>query len=130
MNRRRKKKNNTEFSKLILHQTMAIFIIQLIAAMVFAWNGKDTSIFVYTIPSTAGIFGATIVFYLNKAKIENVFKGKIEFLKFKLDMLNNSPTEYHVHIASELQKIDESLDSKIDSTMNEAVQEEIKIQNF
>lgn len=128
MSRRRKKK--TEFSKLILHQTMAIFIIQLIAAMVFAWNGKDTSIFVYTIPSTASIFGAAIVFYLNKAKIENVFKGKIEFLKFKLDMLNNSPAEYHVHIASELQKIDESLDSKIDSTMNEAVQEEIKIQNF
>lgn len=127
MNRRRKK---TEFSKLILHQTMAIFIIQLIAAMVFAWNSKDTSIFVYTIPSTAGIFGATIVFYLNKAKIENVFKGKIKFLKFKLDMLNNSPAEYHVHIENELQKIDESLDSKIDSTMNEAIQEEIKIQNY
>lgn len=119
-----------EFSKKILHQTMLIFISQLIAALVFAWNGKDTSIFMYTIPSTAGIFGAAIIFYLNKAKIENVFKGKIDFLKLKMEMLHDSPIEQHEHIESELSKIDECLDSKIDSTMNEAVQEEITIQNY
>lgn len=119
-----------EFSKKILHQTMLIFISQLGAALVFAWNGKDTSIFMYTIPSTAGIFGAAIIFYLNKAKIENVFKGKIDFLKLKMEMLHDSPIEQHEHIESELSKIDECLDSKIDSTMNEAVQEEITIQNY
>lgn len=119
-----------EFSKKILHQTMLIFISQLIAALVFAWNGKDTSIFMYTIPSTAGIFGAAIIFYLNKAKIENVFKGKIDFLKLKMEMLHDSPIEQHEHIESELSKIDECLDSKIDSTMSEAVQEEITIQNY
>lgn len=122
--------NKKEFSKKILHQTMLIFISQLIAALVFAWNGKDTSIFMYTIPSTAGIFGAAIIFYLNKAKIENVFKGKIDFLKLKMEMLHDSPIEQHEHIESELSKIDECLDSKIDSTMNEAVQEEITIQNY
>lgn len=122
--------NKKEFSKKILHQTMLIFISQLIAALVFAWNGKDTSIFMYTIPSTAGIFGAAIIFYLNKAKIENVFKGKIDFLKLKMEMLHDSPIEQHEHIESELSKIDECLNSKIDSTMNEAVQEEITIQNY
>lgn len=122
--------NKKEFSKKILHQTMLIFISQLVASLVFAWNGKDTTIFMYTIPSTAGIFGAAIIFYLNKAKIENVFKGKIDFLKLKMEMLQNSPPEQHDNIESELSKIDECLDSKIDSTMNEAVQEEINIQNY
>lgn len=118
-----------EFSKKILHQTMLIFISQLIAALVFSWNGKDTSVFMYTIPSTAGIFGAAIVFYLNKAKIENVFKGKVDFLKFKLEMMETHP-EHQEDIESILSKIDESLDSKIDSTMNEAVHEDINIQTY
>lgn len=122
--------NKKEFSKKILHQTMLIFISQLIASLIFAWNGKDTSIFMYTIPSTAGIFGAAIIFYLNKAKIENVFKGKIDFLKLKMEMLQNNPYEQHEHIESELSKIDECLNSKIDSTMDEAVQEEITIQTY
>lgn len=119
-----------EFSKKILHQTMFIFISQLIAALFFAWNGKETSIFIYTIPSTAGIFGSAIVFYLNKAKIENVFKGKIDFLKLKMEMLQDSHIEQHEYIESELSKIDECLDSKIDSTMNEVIQEEINIPNY
>lgn len=119
-----------EFSKEILHQTMLIFISQLIAALIFSWSGKDTSIFMYTIPSTAGIFGASIIFYLNKAKIENVFKGKIDFLKLKMDMLQNSPEGQHEQIESELSKIDECLDGKIDSVMNEAVQEDITVQNY
>lgn len=119
-----------EFSKEILHQTMLIFISQLIAALIFSWNEKDTSIFMYTIPSTAGIFGASIIFYLNKAKIENVFKGKIDFLKLKMDMLQDSPEGQHEQIESELSKIDECLDGKIDSVMNEAVQEDITVQNY
>ena len=124
------KMSKKEFSKEILHQTMLIFISQLIAALIFSWSGKDTSIFMYTIPSTAGIFGASIIFYLNKAKIENVFKGKIDFLKLKMDMLQNSPEGQHEQIESELSKIDECLDGKIDSVMNEAVQEDITVQNY
>jgi len=108
---------------------MLIFISQLIAALIFAWESKDTSIFVYTIPSTAGIFGAAIVFYLNKAKIENVFKGKIEFLKLKLDMIEKHP-EKEMYINKEISEIDESLSTKINQTMNEAIQEDIHIQNY
>ena len=121
--------NKKEFSKKILYHTMLIFISQLLAALVFAWCGKDTSIFMYTIPSTAGIFGAAIVFYLNKAKIENVFKGKVDFLKFKLELMENHPGNQE-DIESTLSSIDDCLNSKIDSTMNEAVQEDIRIQNY
>jgi len=97
---------------------------------VFAWQGKDTSVFMYIIPSTGGAYGAAIVFYLNKAKMENVFKGKIAFLETKLNLMMKYPSEHHEEIESEFSKIDAALDSKIDSTMNEAVQEEISIQNF
>lgn len=118
-----------EFSKRILFWTMMIFISQLIASLVFSWYEKDTSIFIYTIPSCGGIFGAAIVFYLNKAKIENVFKGKIEFLKLKLEMTKDYPVNNREEIEQEISSIDSSLDSKINQTMNEAIQEEIKIQN-
>lgn len=124
------RKPKKEYSKKIVFWTGVLFVSQIIAALFFSWNSKDTSIFMYTIPSTAGIFGAAIIFYLNKAKIENVFKGKIDFLKLKMEMLHDSPIEQHEHIESELSKIDECLDSKIDSTMNEAVQEKITIQNY
>lgn len=117
-----------EFSKKILDQTKLIFISQLIAATIFAWFGKDTSIFVYTIPSTGGIYGAAIVFYLNKAKIENCLKGKEEFLKLKLKLMkDHSPDQQH-EIENELLKIDEALTSKVDQTMIEAIQEDITIQ--
>jgi len=119
-----------EFSKKLLNKTMLIFLSQLIAALVFSWEGRDTTVFIYTIPSTGGIFGAAIIFYLNKAKIENVFKGKVEFLKLKLELMKVYPPEQHPEIESELSSVDAALDSKIDQTMNEAIQEEIKIQTY
>lgn len=121
---------NKEFSKKLLCWTRLVFIISLIAACVFAWEGRDVTVFMYIIPSTGGTYGAAIIFYLNKAKMENVFKGKVEFLKLKLQMLQEYPAEQHPDIEAELQSIDETLNSKIDSTMNEAVSEEINIQNF
>lgn len=119
-----------EFSKKILDQTKVIFISQLIAALIFAWLGKDTSIFSYTIPVTGGAFGAAVVFYLNKAKMENVFKGKIEFLKFKLSLLKSTPEEHHEEIESELVNIEEALSNKVNQTIYDAVQEDITIQHY
>lgn len=124
------RKRETEFSKRLLVQTRYIFIASLIAAGVFAWQGRDTSIFMYIIPSTGGAYGAAIVFYLNKAKMENIFKGKIAFLETKLNLLQKYPSEQHTEIENEFSTIDASLDSKIDNTMNEAVQEQININGF
>lgn len=124
------KKKEKEFSKKLLVQTRYIFVISLITACVFAWQGRDTSIFMYIIPCTGGAYSAAIIFYLNKAKMENVFKGKISFLETKLNLLQKYPSEQHEEIESELSKIDEALNSKIDNTMHEVVQEEINIHNF
>ena len=123
------KKKNKEYSKRILFWAMLIFCINLFCSLLFSWYGKDTSIFMYSIPTTGGIFGSAIVFYLNKAKLENVCKGKIQFFKFKMKWLEKHP-EHQIQIENELSNIDSALTSKIDSEMEDAISEEITIQNY
>jgi hypothetical protein len=122
-------KKNKEYSKRILFWAMLIFCINLFCSLLFSWYGKDTSIFMYSIPTTGGIFGSAIVFYLNKAKLENVCKGKIQFFKFKMKWLEKHP-EHQIQIENELSNIDSALTSKIDSEMEAAISEEITIQNY
>ena len=66
-------KKDIETSKLLLIQTRAIFICTLIFAIAFSWMGKPLDIFIYAIPASAGCYIAAICFYLNKAKMENIF---------------------------------------------------------
>lgn len=122
-------KKHKEYSKRILFWTMLIFCGNLFCSLLFSWYGKDTSIFMYSIPTTGGIFGSAIVFYLNKAKIENVCKGKITFFKFKMKYLEKHP-EHSEEIESELSSIDEALTTKIDSEIANAVSEEITTQTY
>jgi hypothetical protein len=117
-----------EYSKKVLFWTMCIFGLNLVLSLVFSWYGKDTSIFMYSIPTTGGIFGATVAFYLNKAKIENVCKGKIQFFKFKMKYIEKHPQRAD-DIESELANIDSALNAKIDSTIDESISEDINIQN-
>ena len=77
-----------ETSKKALWVTCLLFTSILIFGLIFTYMGdKDTTFFIYAIPSTGAVFGATVTFYLNKAKMENVFKGKIAFLEYKLELL-------------------------------------------
>lgn len=118
-----------EFSKKVLFWTMRIFCGNLIVSFVFSWCGKDTSIFMYSTPTTGGIFGAAIAFYLNKAKIENVCKGKVQFFKFKMKYLEKHPEKTEV-IENELSSIDSALIKKISSEIDNSISEEITIQSY
>lgn len=122
-------KKTAEYSKKILLWTMIIFCINLFCSLLFSWYGKDTSIFIYSIPTTGGIFGSAIVFYLNKAKLENVCKGKIQFFKFKMKWLEQHPEQTEV-IDEELASIDSALTNKVNSEIEQAVSEEITIQEY
>lgn len=122
-------KKTAEYSKKILFWTMLIFCINLFCSLLFSWYGKDTSIFVYSIPTTGGIFGSAIVFYLNKAKLENVCKGKIQFFKFKMKWIEQHPEQSEV-IDEELASIDSALTDKVNSEIEDAVSEEITIQDY
>lgn len=122
-------KKTAEYSKRILFWTMVIFCINLFCSLLFSWYEKDTSVFTYSIPTTGGIFGSAIVFYLNKAKLENVCKGKIQFFKFKMKWLEKHP-EHQIELENEFSSMDSALTNKIDSEMEQAVSEEITIQNY
>lgn len=84
--------------------------------------------------TTGGIFGASIVFYLNKAKIENLSKGKIRFmllrLRLELRLKDQIPEEAYNLMLEEINTIDRMLDTKLDGALEEAIQQEIEIQNY
>jgi len=127
---RSKDPKDKEFSKRLLKTTQRLFKFTIFAALVYAWFGKDMTIFMYLIPSTAGTYGAAIGFYLNKAKIENIFKGRLEFLKEKLALMQKTPPELQGEIETEMQDIDNAIQSKVSQETNEAVQETIVTQNY
>lgn len=116
-------------SKKILWATYILFVSQIVFAMYAVMHTMDTSICCYTVPATAGLAGATTMFYMNKSKMENVFRFKISFLKFKLKVTSENPDKTEV-IENELSPVEQALDMKIDSTMNEAVNEDISVQNY
>ena len=126
--RKRKEKNFTT-SKQILWVSILLFAVTVFLAIRFSNEGKDTSIFSFILPITGGIAGATIVFYLNKSKMENVFRFKISFLEYKLKLLKKHQNNACV-VEEEISSIENALDSKVDSTMQEAVNEDISIQNY
>lgn len=125
----KKQKEKMTTSKKILWATYALFASQVFCALHFAYNTLDTSVFMYTIPSTAGLAGAATVFYLNKSKMENVFRFKISFLKFEILMKKKYP-ESAEEIEAEVSSIEDALSMKIDQTMQEAINEDITIQNY
>lgn len=122
-------KKHKEYSKRILFWGMLIFSINLFCSLLFSWYGKDTTVFMYSIPTTGGILGSAIVFYLNKAKLENVCKGKIQFFKFKMKWIEQHP-EHKEEIENKLSSIDSAFSNKVNSEIEQAVSEEITIQNY
>ena len=118
------------YSKKIVFVTGAIFASQVILAMVFSWLYRETTIFVYTIPTTGGIFGAAICFYLNKAKMENVLKIKIAYTKFKIRISKKIPPEIMAEIDNEFMALEQAIDMKIDSAVNDAMNEDVMITNY
>lgn len=118
-----------ETSKKLLIVTGLIFSAVLTVGIIAAFMGKDTSIFMYAIPSAGGVFGATVAFYLNKAKMENIFKGREDFLKHKLDLLEKHSPELRSEIEKELDDLDSILNNTVNSETQEIVNEKINILN-
>ena len=127
--RRESKEKRVTTSKLILWATYLLFASQVFVAVLCTLKAYDTSVFMYTIPATAGLAGATTVFYMNKSKMENVFRFKISFLEYKLDLIDKHPDKAEI-IDKDLSSVEEALDTKVDNTMTEAINEDIEIQSY
>lgn len=128
-------KRKTEFSKKLVILTGALFILSILLVRVDMRAGYDISSYAtQIILTTGGIFGASIVFYLNKAKIENLSKAKIRFmllrLRLELRLKDRIPAEAYSLILEEINAIDRMMDTKLDGALEEAIQQEIDIQNY
>lgn len=128
-------KRKTEFSKKLVIITGALFILSLLLVRADMKEGYDISSYAtQIILTTGGIFGASIIFYLNKAKIENLSKAKIRFvllrLRLEIRLKDQLPEEQYSLIMEEIDKIDRMMDSKLDGALEEAIQSEVEIQNY
>lgn len=128
-------KRSTEFAKKIVIITGILFIFTLLDIRWAVRTGYDVSSYAtQELLTTGGIFGASIIFYLNKAKIENLSKGKIRFillkLRLELKLRDKIPEESYQLILEEINAIDNMLDAKLDGALEEAIQKEIEIQNY
>lgn len=130
----RKSKPKMEFSKILVIVTGLLFILTLIDIRGAVRGGIDVSGYAtQQIISTGGIFGASIIFYLNKSKIENLSKGKLRFvllkLRLELKLKDKIPEESYQIILDEINQIDGMLDNKLNGALEEAIQKEVEIPN-
>ena len=130
----KKSKYKLEFSKVIVIVTGLLFILTLLDIRGTVRGGIDVSGYAtQQILTTGGIFGASIIFYLNKSKIENLSKGKLRFLLLKLrlelKLKDKIPEESYQIILAEINEIDAMLDSKLNGALEEAIQKEVEIPN-
>lgn len=133
--RKRRAKRGKEFSKLIVIATGLIFILALLDIRGMVRNGLDVNGYAtQQIITTGGIFGASIIFYLNKSKMENLSKGKLRFtllkLRLELKLKGKIPEESYQCVLDEINKIDNMLDAKLDGALEEAIQREVEISNY
>lgn len=128
-------RKSIEFSKIIVILTGLLFVITLIDIRGAVRIGLDVSGYsTQQIITTGGIFGASIVFYLNKSKIENLSKGKIRFallkLRLELRLRDKIPEESYQLILEEINEIDGMIEGKLNGALEEAIQKEVETQNY
>ena len=117
-------KHKPNFSKLLAAISITLFAVSAISGVVSAFCGVDTTPFMYIIPSTAGLATATVAFYYNKSKAENLSKQRIRYVLMKLLLEKKLSGDAYMEICAEIDNIDQSIQSKIAGMTEEAVNAE------
>ncbi len=89
-----------EFSKIIIFIAFITFILTLVTGCILAWNGRDTSLFCYAIPSTGGVAGSSVIFYYRKAQVENAVKLQLYSLEEMYKLREKYPSQSSVEMIS------------------------------
>lgn len=125
-----KSKNPKEFSKIIIAITGVVFILTLLEMPILPLLGVNTDDFAtQQIITTGGLFGASVVAYLNKAKLENSIKIKKSIIEWQWDFKERHKLnqEQFQEIQQQSQPIDDAITTKVDDTIISAVNEDIQI---
>lgn len=128
--RRCRRYNSKEYSKRIVYWTGILFFSQLSFAILFTYLCRDITVFMYSIPVTGGVFGASIVFYLNKAKLENILKMKIAYTKFKINLSKLIPPEAMVEVENEFLDLEDALNFKLNDSMVNTINKDVDVQSY
>ena len=116
------------YSKKICTYSLIAFSLVIIAALISSTLELSTDIFAYLIPSVGAVAAASVVFYYNKAKTENLSKQKLRNVLLKLVLEDKLSQEEYEEICYEIENIDATIENKLSSMLEQAIDEEPEIQ--
>jgi hypothetical protein len=116
------------YSKKICSYSLISFSIVIVLSMALSFFGINTEVFAYLIPSVGAVAAASIIFYYNKAKTENLSKQRLRNVLLKLVLEEKLSPEDFEEILAEIEYIDDTIDSKLSSMFEQAIDEEPEIE--
>lgn len=108
------------FSCVIVALTFADFFIVNMALIDGKIESYDFTGFMYAIPSACTLCTATIIFYYNKAKLENAIKIKYEYIKKLLQLKKNMKLYTNDEIQAQLDRAVDFGEMSAEGQMNTA----------
>ena len=120
-------KKKTEFSKKLCIITFVNFLFCIIFSGIAAQVGVGEVIVPYLLPSAGVLASAAVAFYFNKAKMENLSKQRLRTALIKLVLQEQIDEEVFEELCQELDDIDGTLQTKIESMYSDAVNQETDI---
>lgn len=117
------KHKKREFKKKVVFNTGLIFVFTCIVALIFSWSEKPTDVFTYIIPTSGGIFGAAVIWYLKAVQLENGIKIQLGMIKKLIDLGEENQAEEIKERT--IQKMKDKTEALIDEAL-----EPTEIQNF
>ena len=120
-------KKKSEFSKKLCIITFVNFLFCIFFSGMAAQAGVGEVIVPYLLPSAGVLASATVAFYFNKAKMENLSKQRLRTALIKLVLQEQLDEEVFEELCQELDDIDGTLQTKIESMYSDAVNQETDI---
>lgn len=116
------------YSKKICTYSLITFSLVIIASIILSILGLGSEVFAYLIPSVGVVAAASVVFYYNKAKTENLSKQRLRNVLLKLVLEEKLSPEDYEEILVEIENIDAAIDGKLFSMLEQSIEEETEIQ--
>ena len=111
-------KEKIEFSKIIMSVSMVeSWMALLLAVFLTIKYGLDSMLGTTILTVSWASYTSGKVLYYTKAKAENIYKLRLEFLKFKMNSTNSSGD-----IDDELREIDNAFKMQFDNLENEKIE--------